>query len=75
VISTELKHAVRLADQRRWQLARAAGVHPTRLSKWVSGSEPPRPGDPRVIALGALFGIPPERCFATPESALVEAVS
>jgi transcriptional regulator with XRE-family HTH domain len=64
MISTTLRNAVRLYPDRIWQLARRIGVHPTVVSKWLSGSQPPKAGDPRVIALGALVGVSADRCFA-----------
>jgi hypothetical protein len=71
MVSTTLRNAVRLSDQRVWQLARSISVHPTVVSKWLSGAQPPRRGDERVIALGAALGVAPDACFA-PDSAPVD---
>ena len=64
VISSRLRDALKLADGQHWRFAQAIGVHPTTLSRWISGAQPPRSGDPRVVALGALVGVPADACFA-----------
>jgi hypothetical protein len=65
MISVALRNAVKLHPDRVWQLAHRIKVHPTQLSKWLSGAQPPKAGDPRVIALGALVGVPADQCLAT----------
>jgi hypothetical protein len=75
MISKTLRDAVRLHPDHVWQLARRVGVHPSVVSKWLSGSHPPRPGDPRVLALGALVGVPADCCFADATPALPDRVA
>ncbi len=62
-LSKRFKVAVRFAEQPAYKVAAAAGVHPSVLSKLLNGLEPVRRDDPRVIAVGAVLGLLPERCF------------
>lgn len=62
-ISPVLRTAVRGASVRQYQLAQLICVHPSTLSAWLNGIIPVRPGDPRILQLGALVGVPPESCF------------
>jgi hypothetical protein len=65
-LSNELIAAVKLSDERMYKLAQRAGLHPSMLSHWIRRiSNGPQPGDRRAIVLGALVGVPPERCFAS----------
>lgn len=47
----------------RWKLARKAGIQPTTLSKLVSGAEPVRLGDSRILAVAFLLNLDPKDCF------------
>jgi len=67
MISDQLHAAVRTSRIRGYQLAALIGVHPTTLSAWLNRIYKVRRDDPRVIRLGALVGVPADRCFAEAE--------
>ena len=67
--SEELRKAVKLADRPAYKLAHKAGVSASQLSAWLCGITPVRPGDERLIRVGAIVGVPPDRCFATRRNA------
>jgi hypothetical protein len=67
-VSREFIAGVKLFPGLRWHLARQAGLHPSVLSKLVSGAEQPRIGDPRVIAVGRILGLTPRECFEGSQS-------
>jgi hypothetical protein len=75
MISKTLRDAVRLHPDHVWRLARRIDVHPSVVSKWLTGSQPPRLGDQRVIALGALVGVPAGECFAAAAPAVPDRVA
>ena len=68
MLSEQLRAAVKLSRVRQYQLARGIGVDPSTLSGWLIGARKVRPGDPRVIALGVMVGVPPDHCFAETET-------
>jgi len=63
MVSRKLRARVKLSRYRQYELARAAGLHPTVFSKILNGAEPVKPNDPRVIAIGRVMGLEPEQCF------------
>jgi len=63
MLSDRLRIAVRMADERQYRLARRAGLDPSIVSKWLNGIVDPKRGDPRVVKLGALVGVPADACF------------
>ena len=63
MVSKRLRNAVKLDDRRGYVIAHEAGVCPSTLSRLINGIEIVRPGDPRVIAIGRVLGIPPDECF------------
>jgi hypothetical protein len=63
MVSSQFIAAVKLADQRSYQIAHAAGMHPSTLSRWITGAERTKPGDPRVLRVAAVLGLAPEECF------------
>jgi len=63
VVSQKLISAIKLDNRRAYQIAWAAGVNPTMLSKLLNGIERPKPNDLRIIAVGEIVDIPPEECF------------
>lgn len=63
IVSQKLIAAIKLDKRRAYQIAWAAGVNPTMLSKLLNGIERPRPNDRRIIAVGEIVGIPQEECF------------
>jgi hypothetical protein len=69
-LSREFIFAVKVSRDPAYRLAQGAGVNPNTLSKWMNGIEFVKLGDPRIVAIGAILGLPPERCFeAEPEAA------
>jgi transcriptional regulator with XRE-family HTH domain len=70
-LSREFRIAVKLDDGRpQWKIARAAGVSPDRLSRWLNGYGKVRPDDPRLLRVAAEVGVSPDRLFEpepTPE--------
>jgi hypothetical protein len=63
IVSQKLISAIKLDKRRAYQIAWAAGVNPTMLSKLLNGIERPKPHDERIVAVGKIVGIPPEECF------------
>ena len=63
MISKRLRYSVKLDDRRGYVIAHEAGMAPSTLSRLINGIEIVRPGDPRVIAIGHVLGIPPDECF------------
>jgi transcriptional regulator with XRE-family HTH domain len=64
MISQRLRKAVKSADVRQYHLANLIGVDHSTLSGWLCGISPVRHGDPRIVQLGSLVGVPPRACFA-----------
>lgn len=63
MLSRKLIHTIKLSEKRAYQIAHEAGLHPSTLSSLLNGIEKVKPGDPRVIAVGRVLGIPAEDCF------------
>ena len=66
-VSQKLRLAVvqRCCDgMRQYQIAKAAGLHPTVMSALLHDIRPVRPEDSRVIAIGKVVGVPAADCFA-----------
>jgi hypothetical protein len=66
-----VSHKLRLAllqarcDGRRlYDIANAAGIHPTVLSALTNDIRPVHADDPRVIAIGKVLGLEAADCFA-----------
>ena len=62
-MSQRLRHAIKTSPFRQYQLAHVVQVHPTTLSAWVNGIYAVREGDPRVLKLAELLGVPPGEAF------------
>lgn len=65
-VSQKLRLAVLQATcngTRQYQIANAAGLHPTIMSALLHDIRPVQANDPRVIAIGKIVGVPPEQCF------------
>ena len=64
-LSTELRAAIKLASPqtKAYELAQAAGTHPSTLSGWITGAFPVRDGDPRVLKIAQLVGVAAHRAF------------
>jgi len=63
MISKKLREAVKLSPMKSYQIAHAANLHPSTLSRIVCGIERVRNGDPRVLQVGNVLGLRPEECF------------
>ena len=70
-ISREFIAAVKLAGRPAYRIALEAGLHPSTLSKLMSGAEPASLNDRRVLAVARVLGLRPEDCFAPAEEQLV----
>jgi transcriptional regulator with XRE-family HTH domain len=57
-LSTKAVVAIKLSKRRQYQLAQAAGVHPSTLSKLINGIERATRDDPKVQRLAEVLGIP-----------------
>ena len=57
-LSTKAVVAIKLSKRRQYQLAQAAGVHPSTLSKLINGIERATRNDPKVQRLAEVLGIP-----------------
>jgi hypothetical protein len=64
-VSQKFIAALKLSPLPAYKIAWSAGVNPTMLSKLINGIERPKPGDPRIIDVGRVLGIPAEECFDT----------
>ncbi len=63
MLSETLRNAIRTSGTRQWRLATVIGVHPSLLSNWMAGRYEPRRGDPRVLQLARLVGVPESEAF------------
>jgi hypothetical protein len=73
VVSKRLRFELlkkRAAGHRQYEIAAAARLHPTMLSALLH--MPVRHGDPRVVRLGALFGLRPRDCFDQEDDQFVD---
>ncbi len=62
-LTRKLIVAIKMSQERQYRLAHRIEVHPSVLSAWLNGITDPRAGDPRIIALGRLVGVPAGECF------------
>lgn len=67
-LGTPLREAIERHPGYRYKLAIKADISPSVLSAWLHGRDLPLKGDRRVLRLGKLLGIAPERCFADDEA-------
>jgi hypothetical protein len=63
MVSRRFVEAVKLAPKRSYRIAQEAGLHPTTLSKLITGIVPAQRNDPRVLAVANVLGLKPEECF------------
>ena len=63
MVSERLRAAVKVSRVRQYQLANAIGVNHSTLSAWLNGIARVKPGDARIVQLGALVGVPAGECF------------
>ena len=64
MISQKLRDTVKLSEQKSYQIAHSAGLHPSTLSRIICGIEKVKHADPRVIAIGKVLGLTQAECFA-----------
>jgi hypothetical protein len=65
-VSQRLRHELirrRCEGAKQYEIARAAGLHPTTLSSLIHDILPLRERDPRVLAVGRVLGLRDEECF------------
>ena len=62
-ISEFLRLKVRISEERKYKIAKRAGVSPWTLSKIIHGAIPIRENDRRVVALARAVGVPEEEAF------------
>jgi transcriptional regulator with XRE-family HTH domain len=63
MVSRKLVEAVKLNRRKGYEIAQAANIHPSTLSKILNGIERVRPGDRRVLALGQVLGMKDTELF------------
>lgn len=66
-VSRKFIVAVKLSEQKAYEIAYEAGIHPATLSKLVCGIERVQPGDSRVLAVARVLGLRGEDCFGEQE--------
>jgi hypothetical protein len=62
-VSRKLFEAVKLNKKPDYQIAHAAKLHPSTLSKLLCGIEKVKHEDPRVLALGRVLGLGESELF------------
>jgi hypothetical protein len=65
-VSQKIRSALwtrRAAGEKQHQLARQAGLHPSVFSSVVNDIIPIREGDPRVLAIAEVLGVPAAEAF------------
>lgn len=56
-LSTDFIIAVKIHSKKKvWEIAREAGIHPSTLSRWLSGAELVRTEDPRLKKVCDVIG-------------------
>ena len=65
MISRRLRLAIKNSGPRQYDYAHVIKVHPSTLSGWLNGISRVRHGDPRIVQLGAMCGVPARACFAS----------
>ena len=63
MVSRKLKIAIKLGDTPAYRIAQQVGLDPSLLSKLIHGIVKVEHGDPRVIAIGKVLGVPEDECF------------
>lgn len=63
MVSNVFIASVKLSPLRAYQIAWAAGLHPSTLSRIVNGIERVEVGDERVLRVGEILGLDPQQCF------------
>ncbi len=61
---------LKLHSEPAYRIAQMGGVNPTTLSKLITGAEPIRPNDDRILRVGRILGLEPDEVFETREGVL-----
>ena len=69
-VSQLFRNTVRLSNKRHYQIAHAAGLHPSTLSRLINGIEKIKKNDRRVLKIAAVLGLKTGDCFCDEESLL-----
>ena len=67
MVSHKFKAAIKLSNIPAYRIAQKANLDPNTLSKLVCGITKVKFGDPRVLAVGRVLGIPGDECFEAEE--------
>jgi len=62
-ISRRLFVAIKTSPEAGYRIASKAGITASCLSRFLHDVDPLRPDDPRVIAVAAVVGVPPDEAF------------
>lgn len=62
-LSHKLLIALKTGERPQYRIAQAAGLHPSTLSKLVSGIEPVHENDVRVLRIGKVLRLPIKDLF------------
>ena len=62
-VSEFLRLKVRISDERKYIIAKRAGIAPWTLSKVIHGAIPIKLNDPRVLAIARAAGVPESEAF------------
>ena len=63
MVNQKLVAAVKLSGKRGYRIAHEAGLHPTTLSRILTGAERVKSNDVRVLAVAEVLGMKPDDCF------------
>jgi len=70
-LSREFVIAAKLSALPMYRIAQKANLHPSTLSKIITGAERITPNDRRVLAVAKVLGLSPEQCFVPPQEATI----
>jgi hypothetical protein len=62
-VSKKLWVKAKLSPLKDYEIAHLAELHPSTLSRLLCGIDKVKYGDPRVITIGQILGVPAEECF------------
>jgi len=63
MISQKLKVAIKLSSIPAYKIAQEAGLDPSTLSKMICGIIRIKPDDNRIVRVGQILGVQPDKCF------------
>jgi hypothetical protein len=62
-VSHQFIAAVKFAGRPAYKIALEADLSPSMLSKLMTGAEPVRPNDRRILAVARVLGLAADQCF------------